>query len=96
MRVSFDPQRSSKMPRMIMVKTLTSNKKIVRQENIENNDFLRGVKKSKKSKILLGEACQKIEFPLIQTVVNSKCVLSSPKTKKSLKKFIKTEASEQK
>lgn len=94
MRVSSDPQRSNKIPRMVMIKTLTSTKKTIRQENIENNDLLRGVKKSKKSKILLGEACQRIEFPLIQTVVNSKCVLSSPKTKKSLRKFIKTEAEE--
>lgn len=90
MRVSSDPQRSNKVARMVMIKTIASNKKIMRQENIENTDILRGVKKSKKSKMLLGEACQRIEFPLIQTVVNSKCVLSSPKTKKSLRKFIKT------
>ena len=55
MRVSSDPQRSNKIPRMVMIKTLTSNKKIIRQEeNRENTDLLKCVKKSKKSKILLG------------------------------------------
>lgn len=77
----------------LRLKTIKSfpSKQIIRQENIENSDQLQRMRRPKKSKILLGSACQRIEFPLIQTVVTNKCALPSPKIKKSLKKVFKTE-----
>jgi len=49
------------------------------------------MRKPKRSKILLGSACQRIEFPIIQSVANNKTTLNSPRIKKSLKKVYKTE-----
>lgn len=47
-------------------------KQIIRQENIENTDLCQKIKRPKRSKILLGSAYQRIEFPIIQSVTTNK------------------------
>lgn len=58
----------------VRLKTIKSypTKQIIRQENIENTEVWQKMKRPKRSKILLGSAYQRIEFPIIQSVVNSK------------------------